>query len=80
MAPREVNAEADALSNFRFVSFNPAKRVELDMESLPFLVLPQRQQQASLFYAEARAQGKPKRAHRGRKRTADQKLRERDPW
>ena len=37
--PRLQNEEADALSNFEFASFDMAKRIEVDLGSLDFLLL-----------------------------------------
>ena len=47
--PRDVNAEADALSNMRFQGFSPALRVEAEMDELPFLVLPRLLEDAKSF-------------------------------
>ena len=38
--PRELNTEADALSNLRFTGFSASNRIEADLSSLPFRVLP----------------------------------------
>ena len=40
-APRLQNEEADALTNGNFTAFDPARRVEVEVKSLPWLVLPQ---------------------------------------
>ena len=52
--PREVNEEADALSNFRFGGFSEDMRIYLDMADLPFLTLPKLLKVAADFYAHAK--------------------------
>ena len=75
--PREVNAEADALSNLRFEGFSPDLRIAADMSNLPFVVLPDLQRDATVFYREiASAPKAPRRRARGK----HTKLRESDPW
>ena len=74
--PRDVNEEADALSNFKFGGFCPSQRLEASMDSLPFLVLPDLMSDASAFYAAPpKAKRPPWRRGGVRKR-----LRESDPW
>ena len=38
--PRLVNEEADALTNSDFRNFRPEHRIEVDLDTLPFGVLP----------------------------------------
>ena len=82
-APRELNQEADALSNLVFSGFTPANRVHLDPARLPFLVLPELQATAEGLQEEVAA-ARRRRAGlgtaiqtRGRKQ---RKLRETEPW
>ena len=77
--PREHNVEADALSNMQFGQFSVEHRVDVDLENLPFLVLPQLMEQASRFYNTVR---RPRRRRqRGSTVQAPSKpLREADPW
>ena len=84
--PREANQPADDLTNEDFSRFDPARRVEVSWEGLPFLVLPGllargREYMESLRQARedrraADANGPPpsKTARRGGG------LREREPW
>ena len=73
--PREVNEEADALSNLRTLGFSPEHRVDVQIDRLPLIVLPALMKEAEDFYV-----GQEKRAgapRRGRKRRP---LRETQPW
>ena len=76
--PREVNSEADALSNLRFEGFNQELRIETKMCELPFRVLPRLQAEAESFYSDVatRTAVPRKRGHR----STLPKLREREPW
>ena len=80
--PRDLNQEADALSNFDDQGFNPELRVgTLEVDSVPLIVLPHMMKVAEAFYKDCPGLG-PKRlmaaeCKRSRKRT---KLRDRDPW
>ena len=75
-APREMNSEADALSNMNFQCFLPSNRVQISMDSLPWLVLPRLQQDACAFHSAQQ----PKQPVRAAKKAKLAKLRERDPW
>jgi hypothetical protein len=85
--PRGQNAEADELSNFIFKSFDPAKRIDISLESIDFLVLHQALKQGEELYSlveEAKTKKRPApcsgpsmaQAPTGRYK----RLRERDPW
>ena len=54
-APREWNAEADALTNSRFEGFSPELRVPFDMRSYPWRVLSGLLEDGRAFYREAQA-------------------------
>jgi len=82
-APRTVNEEADALTNGDTTGFNLCKRVNVEIESLPLLVLPRLQEEAARYYdelAEAKRQRRehpppdPKGGRNGKK------LKTTDPW
>ena len=45
--PRELNTEADALSNFRFEGFSPDRRVPVVLDVLPFDVIGSWDKEAS---------------------------------
>lgn len=38
--PRDQNEEADALTNSRFEDFDPANRIEVDVDNLNWMILP----------------------------------------
>ena len=38
-APRDHNEEADALTNLDFSGFDPARRVEIVLESIPWIAM-----------------------------------------
>jgi len=82
--PREWNAEADALTNSRFEGFIDANRVEFDMRSHPWKVLPKLLRDGQQFYQDAQLARAAARANpeRGRKRARGKKqgLKETDPW
>ena len=79
--PRDVNAEADALSHFKCAGFAAENRVHADLATLPFLVIARLRVDAKDFYGQACV---IKAAVRGlrRKRAArpEDRLRVRDPW
>ena len=52
--PREQNEPADALTNDRLELFDAGKEVKVEVESLPFLVLPELIKVADALYAEVR--------------------------
>jgi len=80
-APREQNEEADALTNQDFGLFDPARRVPVDVGTLPFLVLPKLERVAGELYQEVQARkaagaSRPQAAPRQKKMS----LRTREPW
>lgn len=92
--PRDVNEEADALTNKEFVGFDPGKRINIDLKKIPWLVVSKYMDLGLAYYAEIK--GKKEEAKRERlqkKRPASMKgkflasaggrkkaLREREPW
>jgi hypothetical protein len=85
--PRGLNAEADELSNFIFKSFDPAKRIDISLETIDFLVLHQALKQGEELYSlveEVKTKKRPAPcteppvAHAPARR--HKRLRERDPW
>ena len=79
--PRDANAEADALSNFKFAGFAAENRVECDLGTLPFLVLHKLLADAKGFYGDARVLSAGRRGNkRGRATGPGDRLRVRDPW
>jgi hypothetical protein len=49
-APRDQNEEADALTNKDFAAFDPARRVEVDVSSIGWLILPKMLEVAGNIY------------------------------
>ena len=87
--PRLQNEEADALTNCDYRHFNPANRIPVALDALPFGVLPGLLAEGQRFYEEVEAQRAGEKAARraagprppGRKRRkAGDALRDRDPW
>ena len=91
-APRELNQEADDLTNEIFDAFSPGMRREISVDSLPWLVFPRLVKNSRAFYEgliassvreAAAAGGEPMgppagSAARFKKKVAG--LRESDPW
>ena len=79
--PRGVNQEADALSNLRFEGFSEKHRVNLDLQKLPFMVLPDLIDEALHFYSQQGGKrGSDGALMHKRKRRKSEPLRVRDPW
>jgi len=83
-APREWNAEADALTNERFEGFSEANRVAFDMRSHPWRVLDKLLEDGKQFYQSAQAARAAARTwpaqpgKRAKRKRAS--LKETDPW
>ena len=79
-APREMNAEADALADGRVDGFDPRLRVGSSLAEIPWLALPELLNAGETFYKSLgkrpldMPQGKPAKA------LARQRLRDREPW
>ena len=92
--PRLQNEEADALTNWDFRHFDPAQRVEVDLETLDFLVLKDLfatgddylseldslKTQAKSSSTSSDPQKKRPKSKRERDWGSGQSLRDRDPW
>ena len=85
--PRLQNEEADALTNSDFSHFDPALRIDVDLETLPFVVMPALFAEGDAYVAEL-SELKAAEAKRiagggerypGKRRKKD-KLADRDPW
>jgi hypothetical protein len=82
-APRDQNEEADALTNKDFAAFDPALRVEVDVSSIGWLILPKMLEVASNIYKRVQDSkaGKAKDVLSAAASTYKGKpLRQRDPW
>jgi len=83
-APREWNAEADAITNARFDGFDEANRVPFDMRAHPWKVLDKLLCDGRQFYHDAqaaRAAARAAPAHFSRRtKKKGQSLKEKDPW
>ena len=82
--PRELNQEADDLSNFRSDGFDPARRVgTLHADSIPLVVIPGMMKAAQAYYDSAaalRASQFPLQQPRTAGKRKRVRLAERDPW
>lgn len=91
--PRDQNEEADALTNGRFEDFDPRNRIEVDMDRLNWLLLPQMMVVSEDIHrrvAEKREQKKKERqetpqgqqsaAQRSKRLRPGERLCARDPW
>ena len=82
-APRDQNDEADALTNEDFTAFDPARRIEVDVETVEWLVLPRMLGVAGSIYDRVQAL-KVERARLGAPVKAaaagGESLRQRAPW
>ena len=81
-APRELNVEADRLSNLDFSGFDPALRVRVPLEQAEWLVLPELMAAGRGFLEARGAAGEPSRKATagGRRRPKELRLRATDPW
>ena len=85
--PRLQNEEADALTNADFSHFDPALRIEVDLETLPFVVMPALFAEGDAYVAElgelkaaeAKRIAEGGERHPGKRMKRD-KLADRDPW
>ncbi len=74
--PRESNEEADELSNLITNRFNPDLRIEIDLASASWEVLPEIMRAGIEFQSENKQVGKQAKRKRQKKAT----LRETQPW
>ena len=93
-APRDLNEEADALTNLDFKGFTPELRIPVDLATVQYQGLRESLRDGKGFYAEvssarqaAKSGSAGGRAARGRGGSASGRgrgkpvsLRERDPW
>ncbi len=81
--PRELNDEADALSRGIFDGFDPRLRVPVDLDLVPWRVLPlmlEQGQQLQALKKELRANAKPTHAAPAARRGRRVTLKDKDPW
>ena len=85
--PRLQNEEADALTNSDFSHFDPARRIEVDLDTLPFVVMPALFAEGDAYVAELAElkAAETKRVEQGgekypKKRRKGDSLADRDPW
>ena len=78
---RDVNVEADALTNHEFEGFNPKTRVLPDLEGVKWLVLPWLEKEATKMYASIRAEREQQPLERAaRAKRSVLTLRQSAPW
>ena len=81
-APRDQNEEADVLTNGDFSQFDVSRRIPVDVQTIPWHVLPRMLRMSEDIYGEvqrkkiarARSPGEAPAPKRGKN------LRQRDPW
>ena len=89
--PRLQNQEADDLTNAEFHAFDPQRRIRVELDRLPFAVLPELFAEGNAYVEALEAQREAERARKasvasgqsrdeGRKRPRDEPLRVTDPW
>ena len=79
-APRDQNEEADALTNGEHSAFDSSRRVPVERDKVPWIILPAMLKAAGEIYdsaKEAKGQGGESAAGPALKRG---RMRERDPW
>ena len=83
-SPRSGNQEADRLANGVTTGFTPENRVHIDLRTIHWTILDEAiamGKQAEDDFQRARATGAlPNRGVRNKRRRAEDKLRQRDPW
>jgi len=80
--PRDQNEEADDLTNGRYGRFDMAKRIDVKLDRLEWLVLPDMLALSEDLYREVQEE-KAKRKGEQKQGTKDKKkkaLKEREPW
>ena len=88
--PRAQNTEADDLTNERFVEFDEAKRIQMDFENLPFMVMGDLLKKAGELDAELKLHKTSKEAKKSAlessgkeaplKKRKKGEMRWKDPW
>ena len=78
--PREKNQEADDLSNLSFSGFDMSRRLQMDIPTLPFIVLPELQAASLEFFQHATRSTKRAEADRRLKQRKQESLSVREPW
>ena len=79
--PREQNEDADDLSKGRLDNFDPKKRIEVDVESLPLEVIPAMAEAAEKLDEEIKMRKVSKqRLEPSAKTPAEEKMRLKEPW
>jgi len=83
--PREENQEADDLSNLKSSAFDPARRVPIEVASIPWLVLDKALPEGAAYFADlqrkrAEASGGGGAPARALKAAKGHRLRDREPW
>ena len=79
-APREFNAEADALADGRVDGFDPRLRVGTDLASVKWMVLPALLEAGGAFYKSLGKRPLVEPGGKPAKALAGQRLRDREPW
>ena len=84
--PREQNEESDDLSKGKFDAFDPANRIEVDMASVDWKVIPQLMEHAMAFDKElqlrrtSKEDSRNKSSQTSQKTPPEERLRLKQPW
>ena len=78
--PRDQNEAADALTNSDFSEFDMARRIELEVESIDWIVLTEYMRAAKELYAATKQLRENPGGSGGGKAGKTKPLREQDPW
>ncbi len=78
--PREQNEEADALTNLEFGSFDPNRRILVQLEKMDFRILPELMQLAAKVDEEIVLKKSSKEKEKPSKTDPSKKLRVSQPW
>ena len=80
-SPRDVNQEADDLSNGKFDGFDPKLRVPFDVATVKWEILPQLLKDGAAFYEElATIRAAQPQGYAAKRQKKEESLRVRDPW
>jgi hypothetical protein len=87
--PRDENTEADDLTNNKYHRFNEANRIQVALDSLPFLYLPELLKEGEVLYQQIECLKETKRHAeliepignaKARKKDRNSALAVTDPW
>jgi len=78
--PRDQNEEADDLTNGRFGRFDLRKRMHVELDQIPWLILPEMLRLSEDLYREVQEEKAKPKKEEGQKRRKEKTLKETQPW